>query len=89
MKARHEYEVELEKWLEKWDEKFQSAAWAEEHPLREKLDDMKVVHLDIREKFQEMKQSDDDKEWMNMKERVDKLVGHIDASFRESLAYFH
>lgn len=89
MKTRHEYEAKLEKWLEKWDEKFQSAASAEEHPLQEKLDDMKVVHLDIREKLQEMKQSDDDKEWMDMKERVDNLVGHIDESFRESLAYFH
>jgi hypothetical protein len=88
MTTRQEYEAKLEKWLEKWEDKIRTAEAGGEKPFQEKLDEMKVVHRDIRGKLSDMKQSDDDR-WQDMKDRVDKMVGHIDESFRESLAYFH
>jgi len=88
MKNRQEYEAHLESWLDNWDKKIQTVASETDHPLQEKLDDMKIVHQDIRGKLDEMKQSDDN-HWEDMRARVDKIMGHIDTSFRESLAYFH
>lgn len=88
MKKRQEYEAQLEAWLENWNKKIQAVESETNHPFQEKLDDMKIVHQDIRGKFDEMKQSDDN-HWEDMRARVDKIMGHIDTSFRESLAYFH
>ena len=88
MTSKHEYETQLEDWLAKWEARIQKAESGEGHPFQEKLDEMKVVHTDIRKKLSAMKQSED-ADWQDMKARVDKVVGHIDESFRESLAYFH
>jgi hypothetical protein len=88
MNNRQEYEAHLENWLENWGKKIQTVESETAHPFQAKLDDMKIVHQDIRGKLDEMKQSDDS-HWEHMRARVDKIMGHIDTSFRESLAYFH
>jgi len=88
MKNRQEYETQLGNWLENWGKKIQTVESETDHPFQEKLDEMKIVHQDIRGKLDEMKQSDEN-HWVDMRSRVDKIMGHIDTSFRESLAYFH
>lgn len=87
--SKQKYEEKIEQWLVKWEEKFRTASTGKDHTFQEKLNEMKVVHQDIRDKLNEMKQQNENDGWEDMKSRVDKLVGHIDESFRESLAYFH
>ncbi|WP_022666999.1 hypothetical protein [Desulfospira joergensenii] len=91
MDNRKKYENKLKDWLNKWEKKIAELSnQADQQDLsRSKLDEIKILHQGLNTKFNELRQSENKEEWIDMKSRVEELVGHIDESFRQSLAYFH
>ncbi|HCY87144.1 MAG TPA: hypothetical protein DHV36_18570 [Desulfobacteraceae bacterium] len=90
---RQEFESYMNNWLKTWGQTIHDIetqnGGAPSEVYKAKLDEMKIVLHDMRTKVEDLQNSKDDKSWSDMKVRVEDMVGPIEESFKESLAYFH
>lgn len=99
MTPKEKFEAELEAWMDKWGtviEKLESGLEAElgnENALKSeeriKFKRLETSHAEIKSLRDSMRETPEEKKWVDMKTRVEKMMGDIDDDFRSSLAYFH
>lgn len=99
MSQRKEFEKYVGKWMKKnvglieWlelklEKEREGLDETEKAEIREKINELKGIRIAVSDEHLELRKAND-RDWLTIKERIEKRIGHIDGKFRESLAYFH